>query len=168
MNDTKFLDLLGLQRYDAKIKNWTNTNKQDKLVSGTNIKTINGNSLLGSGDITISGGNQHLYQHNITIANYDGMGDKVHIVLYTSSNVQFTFTTLRDYLINNGYKTNSSNDYLPINSYCSDDGLYYGLRVNSDNNIQALYIFSNMQLSSDTFNLVDGDISITDTITTIF
>ena len=31
-------------------------NKQDKLVSGTNIKTINGNSILGTGDITISGG----------------------------------------------------------------------------------------------------------------
>ena len=28
--------------------------KQDKLVSGTNIKTVNGNSLLGSGDLTIS------------------------------------------------------------------------------------------------------------------
>ena len=28
--------------------------KQDKLVSGTNIKTINGNSILGSGDLTIS------------------------------------------------------------------------------------------------------------------
>lgn len=30
--------------------------KQATLVSGTNIKTINGNSLLGSGNITISGG----------------------------------------------------------------------------------------------------------------
>lgn len=30
--------------------------KQDTLVSGTNIKTINGTSLLGSGDIAISGG----------------------------------------------------------------------------------------------------------------
>lgn len=30
--------------------------KQDTLVSGTNIKTINGTSILGSGDITISGG----------------------------------------------------------------------------------------------------------------
>ena len=29
--------------------------KQDKLVSGTNIKTINGNSVLGSGNISISG-----------------------------------------------------------------------------------------------------------------
>lgn len=32
------------------------TSKQDTLVSGTNIKTINGNSLLGSGDLTIGGG----------------------------------------------------------------------------------------------------------------
>lgn len=31
------------------------TNKQDKLVSGTNVKTINGTSILGSGNISISG-----------------------------------------------------------------------------------------------------------------
>jgi len=30
--------------------------KQDTLVSGTNIKTINGNAVLGSGDLTISAG----------------------------------------------------------------------------------------------------------------
>lgn len=35
--------------------------KQDTLVSGTNIKTINGTSLLGSGDITISGGGGDSY-----------------------------------------------------------------------------------------------------------
>jgi len=44
--------------------NWNG--KQDKLVSGTNIKTINNQSLLGSGNITISGtsgeGNEQLYQ----------------------------------------------------------------------------------------------------------
>lgn len=32
-----------------------NSKKQDTLVSGTNIKTVNGNSLLGSGNISISG-----------------------------------------------------------------------------------------------------------------
>jgi major membrane immunogen (membrane-anchored lipoprotein) len=32
------------------------TSKQDTLVSGTNIKTINGNSVLGSGNLVISGG----------------------------------------------------------------------------------------------------------------
>lgn len=36
-------------------------NKQDKLVSGTNIKTVNGNSLLGSGNIEISGGDTSSY-----------------------------------------------------------------------------------------------------------
>jgi hypothetical protein len=30
--------------------------KQDTLVSGTNIKTINGSSILGSGDLTVVGG----------------------------------------------------------------------------------------------------------------
>lgn len=34
----------------------SDTSKQDTLVSGTNIKTINGTSLLGSGDLTIQGG----------------------------------------------------------------------------------------------------------------
>ena len=33
------------------------TDKQDTLVSGTNIKTINGDSILGSGNIVIQGGN---------------------------------------------------------------------------------------------------------------
>lgn len=33
-------------------------NKQDLLVSGTNIKTLNGNSLLGSGNIEIQGGGE--------------------------------------------------------------------------------------------------------------
>lgn len=34
----------------------SDTSRQEKLVSGTNIKTINGQSVLGSGDILISGG----------------------------------------------------------------------------------------------------------------
>jgi hypothetical protein len=34
--------------------------KQDTLVSGTNIKTINGNSVLGSGDLVIGGGGSSL------------------------------------------------------------------------------------------------------------
>lgn len=40
------------------LKNGTNilSSKQDTLVSGTNIKTINGTSVLGSGDLTVGGG----------------------------------------------------------------------------------------------------------------
>ena len=37
---------------------------QPTLVSGTNIKTVNGNSLLGSGDITISDSDQNVTQTN--------------------------------------------------------------------------------------------------------
>lgn len=43
--------------------------KQDKLVSGTNIKTINGASILGSGNITISGGGVSEDYVNTAIAN---------------------------------------------------------------------------------------------------
>lgn len=46
--------------------------KQDTLVSGTNIKTINNNSILGSGNITISGGGSTDVQINGTsIVNND-------------------------------------------------------------------------------------------------
>lgn len=37
------------------------TDKQDKLLSGTNIKTINGESILGEGDIIIEGGSPDTY-----------------------------------------------------------------------------------------------------------
>lgn len=43
--------------------------KQDSLISGTNIKTINGESILGSGDITISGGGVSEDYVNTAIAN---------------------------------------------------------------------------------------------------
>lgn len=39
--------------------------KQDTLVSGTNIKTINGTSLLGSGNIDIQGGGTDISNHKV-------------------------------------------------------------------------------------------------------
>ena len=48
-----------VQAYDSDLTLWAAISpsaKQDALVSGTNIKTINGTSLLGSGNIVISGG----------------------------------------------------------------------------------------------------------------
>lgn len=39
-----------------KYVNDADAKKQDKLVSGTSIKTINGQSLLGGGDLAIAGG----------------------------------------------------------------------------------------------------------------
>ena len=51
----KYVDSIGLSKAFELIKNAI-ANKQDTLVSGTNIKTINNTSLLGSGNISISGG----------------------------------------------------------------------------------------------------------------
>lgn len=47
--------------------------KQDALVSGTNIKTINNQSLLGSGNITISGGGSGNSVVECTQAEYDAL-----------------------------------------------------------------------------------------------
>ena len=64
--DTKIADIadiptIDFSRYYKKTETYSKvetnslvTTKQDVLVSGTNIKTINGQSVLGSGDITIS------------------------------------------------------------------------------------------------------------------
>lgn len=66
-------------------------NKQEKLVSGTNIKTIGGQSILGSGNLDISGGTK-LYSHVIRVVNVklieDGPSNDVFITLISTSNEQ--------------------------------------------------------------------------------
>lgn len=42
--------------------------KQDALVSGTNIKTINGESILGKGNIVIKGGVTEEYVNNAILS----------------------------------------------------------------------------------------------------
>ena len=69
--------------------------KQDNLVSGTNIKTINSQSLLGSGNIVISGGGSGT--QNVFIQETEptvGVGDKV-LWLQTSADgsVMFNLVT---------------------------------------------------------------------------
>lgn len=53
-----FLDNTGVQNLVNDLKGKTDAAYQEKLESGTNIKTVNGNSLLGNGDLEISGGAQ--------------------------------------------------------------------------------------------------------------
>lgn len=52
---TKYLDKDGLETYETTVKVRLQ-NKQDKLQSGENIKTINNESIVGSGNITVGGG----------------------------------------------------------------------------------------------------------------
>lgn len=64
--------------------------KQDTLVSGTNIKTINSQSILGSGDISISGGS------GATKHTYSTFGDMVtDILLNTSAIITYYNSTER-------------------------------------------------------------------------
>lgn len=63
--------------------------KQDALVSGTNIKTINNQSLLGSGDITISGGftpNKYLHRVCIECDNANSTDCEFYVVLECINN----------------------------------------------------------------------------------
>lgn len=54
-NEKKLVTFDNIQHYHNNLSQVVDA-KQDSLVSGSNIKTINGQSIVGSGDITISGG----------------------------------------------------------------------------------------------------------------
>lgn len=58
---------------------------QQALVSGTNIKTVNGNSLLGSGDITISGGTPTDVQVNGTSITSNNVANLITNTAYNAS-----------------------------------------------------------------------------------
>ena len=54
---TKYVNNNGVSEMWLNIKNWVASQllgKQDTLVSGTNIKTVNNQSLLGSGNVTFT------------------------------------------------------------------------------------------------------------------
>ena len=87
------------------------TGKQDTLVSGTNIKTINGNSLLGSGDLTISGGGTQDTWYG-TCPTPAATSTK----LVTSSSADFTLTTGSIAYIKFTYANSASTVSLNIDS----------------------------------------------------
>lgn len=62
--------------------------KQDDLVSGTNIKTVNGTSLLGSGDLVISGGGGLQLYIQDTEPTW-GIGEKALWIDTTGGNLNF-------------------------------------------------------------------------------
>ena len=58
------------------------SSKQDKLVSGQNIKTIDGQSLLGNGDITTG---TKIYKHVLTLIQNE---DSFTFLVFSNSNVR--------------------------------------------------------------------------------
>lgn len=78
--------------------------KQDKLVSGSNIKTINGTSVLGAGNITIEGGGTD--KHGAAYP--DGKTDKpYHKVASVSSAVNATLDTNISFYVSEYYNDTS-------------------------------------------------------------
>ena len=72
--------------------------KQPPLVSGTNIKTINGNSLLGSGNLVIESG-EKLYLHKI-IASYQNHSGDIYLSIINNSNTPITDSQIKTYIGN--------------------------------------------------------------------
>lgn len=82
---------------------WSTFNsKQDALVSGTNIKTINGTSLLGSGDITISGGGVAYTRTSFTATAGQTVFSAAYTVGYVEVFVNGVLLNGTDYTATNG------------------------------------------------------------------
>lgn len=98
-----YVDLIGKPTIPSAVSQLTNdsgfvtsayhdASKQDTLVSGTSIKTVNGNSLLGSGDVVISGGSSTLTISNKTAAYTVVAGDNGKIINCTSGTFTVSLT----------------------------------------------------------------------------
>lgn len=97
---------VNIQPSTLPISNATQTalnGKQDTLVSGTNIKTVNGNSLLGSGNVVITSSSAFAYYE--TAVNYTALLSDFTINV-TAANVQITLPTA---VGNTGYVFNIKN-----------------------------------------------------------
>ena len=72
---------------------WNTFNaKQDALVSGTNIKTINGSSILGSGDLVISGGGSNpikLTSQTLSVGSWALLGE-YYTYAFSNANIDTT------------------------------------------------------------------------------
>lgn len=128
-----------------------NIQGQEKLVSGINIKTINGNSLLGSGDLVVSGGGGGVHALPKPVS-----GRRISYGLTTAATTGSNFTISRLFLI----------PFIPANTFTISEILMYGniavvgslcrLLIYSDNNgvpNAKLYESANLDLSTTGFKI---------------
>lgn len=101
------------------------TGKQDTLKSGTNIKTINGESILGSGNIEISGGGGGSSNKVIELEHLDVDTPYYGWSTYFKDGQQYSYND-----INIGDTLNFDNDYqcLVTNKYKKEDRYYIQLQ----------------------------------------
>lgn len=113
---------------------YVDTFKQDKLVSGTNIKTINGESLLGSGNITISSDGNSSSNEWVSLNSFGILGNTITPDLnqgdiIISINIETLFSVL-------GREIKE----MYISFYNSADKLRY---VSDTINLAKLYVYAN-------------------------
>lgn len=118
INDSNFVNTTDL--------NTALSNKQDTLVSGTNIKTINSNSILGSGDLVISGGTPTDVQINGTSIVSNNTANIITESAYNSSTNKIATksdipTATSDLNNDSGFINKNVNDltYYPLSSSLS-------------------------------------------------
>lgn len=94
--------------------------KQDELVSGTNIKTVNGTSLLGSGDITVGGGVQSDWNESDTTS-----------LAYIQNKPTIPTEAKERLLIDYDIDTVNDRLYLNLCSIAADGSIYQPNQLNS-------------------------------------
>lgn len=135
------------------------TTKQDILVSGTNIKTVNGQSLLGSGDISITG--------NVHVGQLDNTSTSTNMTAQISG-----ITALTDgvtLLLENGVVTSANNVKLNVNGLGAKP-IYQTQAANSsittqfNINYTALLIYDSTRIAGGAWMFVYGYDTNTNTI----
>lgn len=106
--------------------------KQDTLVSGTNIKTINGSSVLGSGDLTISGGSGLKGVHALIPLKSGDVTNTVMISVNPLSNTAFTANRLVAYPFIPNQDFTSSDLFINVSTLAA--GSFCRIAVYSDLN----------------------------------
>lgn len=81
------------------------TDKQDVLVSGTNIKTINGNTILGNGNLTIEGGGGTINIIELTQEEYDALTEYSDNTFYVITDKEKEYVTNEELAANHYTKT---------------------------------------------------------------
>lgn len=107
-----YLDSTGVTYLTSDIKAKADADYQAKLVSGTNIKTINGSSVLGSGDLTVSGGVEVITTTaTLTVAGWSSNTQTVNVTGVTASNAVLVT-----------YAPASKDAYTAADIYCTAQG----------------------------------------------
>ena len=134
------------------------TDAQATLVSATNIKTINGTSLLGSGDITIAGGGSGIALTDLSVGT-EGSASGNGAIAYNNSTGVFTYTP-PDL---SGYLTAETNDLTSAVTWANIPDA--NVPASAVTQHQGALTITESQVSDlGTYQLVQGNVSYTCTI----